>query len=126
MVDGAVKGRRATVLDHACLFISHDVLDVGAGVVVVATTICGEVVGQPKKRVWSRASINVIIEEIESFLKNEESTLLLQGRKASNKTPRMGNKDLRYNMWSVREKSPLPKCTYRGVGPSGNVGVGEP
>ena len=65
--DGAVKGRRATVLDYACLFISHDVLDVGAGV-VFATTLYGEVVGQLTKRVWSRDSIDVIIEEIKSLL----------------------------------------------------------
>lgn len=46
--DGAVKGRRATILDHACLFVSHNVLDFGAGV-VSATTSYGEVVGQFKK-----------------------------------------------------------------------------
>lgn len=65
--DGAVKGRRATVSDQACLLVSDNVLDVGTGV-IFATTSYGEVEGDLSERVWSRDSIDIIIEEIKSLL----------------------------------------------------------
>lgn len=76
--DGAVKGGRATELDHACLLVSYNVLDVAAGV-VFATTSYGKVEGDLSERVWGRDSIDIIVEEIERFLLKLKSLLHLQG-----------------------------------------------
>ena len=88
-------------MDHASLFVSHDVLDVAAGV-VSATTANSEVVGQLKKRVWSRDSINIIIEEIESLLQKIRS---------------------QYCLFKVKHRA--MGHLNRGIGPSGDIRVGE-
>lgn len=63
-------------MDHASLFVSHDVFDVAASI-VSATAAYSKVVRQIEKRVWIRESINIIIEEIESLLQKMRSQYCL-------------------------------------------------